>query len=162
MSFELDVGGFEQALDEVDDTLDDLKTAQRYLVGTNVEYAIYLEAGTSKMDAKPFFAPAINEVRLQGVDGFIRHNTKTSVEQLDTVNRVLQVLALALERRIKEIITQKGLIDTGTLRASIVAVPGTDPSVLPDASEFSGFDSDNPAPPTAGRSLASESIDINI
>jgi len=114
------------------------------------------------MDAKPFFAPAINEVRLQGVDGFIRHNTKTSVEQLDTVNRVLQVLALALERRIKEIITQKGLIDTGTLRASIVAVPGTDPSVLPDASEFSGFDSDNPAPPTAGRSLASESIDINI
>lgn len=162
MSFELDVSGFEQALNEVDDTLEDLRTTQRYLVGTNVEYAIYLEAGTSKMDAKPFFAPAINEVRLQGVDGFIRHNTKTSVEQLDTVNRVLQVLALALERRIKEIITNKGLIDTGTLRASIVAAPGADPSVLPSEEEFSGFDSDNPAPPSAGRALSSESIDINL
>lgn len=160
--FSLDLGGFERALDEIDGTIEDLETQKHYLVGTAVEYSIYLEAGTSKMDAKPFFGPAINEVRLQGVDGFIRHNTRTSVEALDTVDDVLKVLALALERRVKEIITQKGLIDTGTLRASIVAVPGVDPSVLPDASEFSGFDEDSPAPPSAGRTLADEIIDINI
>jgi hypothetical protein len=160
--FSLDLNGIEQAIDEIDETIEELQTAQRYVVGTGVEYAIYLEGGTSKMDAKPFFQPAINEVRIQGVDGFIRHNTRTSVEQLDTTAQVLRVLAVALERRVKEIITQKSLIDTGTLRASVLAVPGADPSALPDEGEFSGFDSDNPAPPTAGRAVASETIDINV
>jgi len=160
--FSLGLDGIEQAIDEIDDTIDDLESDQRYVVGTGVEYAIYLESGTSKMDAKPFFRPAINEVRIQGVDGFIRHNTRTSVEELETTDDVLKVLALALERRIKEIITQKGLIDTGTLRASVVAAPGAAPSVLPTEDEFSGFDSDNPAPPSAGRAVASETVEINI
>jgi len=160
--FSLDLGGFERAFEEIDDQLEEVKTQQRYLVGTAVEYAIYLEAGTADMDPKPFFRPAINEVRLEGVDGFIRHNTRTSVDELDTADDVLRVLALALERRVKEIITKKSLIDTGTLRASIVAAPGVDPSVLPDASEFSGFDSDNVAPQSAGRALADESIEINL
>jgi hypothetical protein len=159
--FGLELDGFEAAIDEIDDTLDDLQTHQQYVVGTGVEYSIYIEAGTSKMDAKPFFRPAINEIRAQRVEGFIRHNTRTSVDELDTVNRVLQVLVLALERRIKEIITNKGLIDTGTLRASVVAIPGTDLSSLPDEEEFSGFDEDNPAPPSAGRDLTA-TVDIKL
>jgi len=85
------------------------------------------------MDARPFFRPAINEVRAQGVDGFIARNTRTSVEALDDADAVLRVLALALERRIKEIITDKGLIDTGTLRASVTAIRDGVPSDLPDA-----------------------------
>jgi len=112
------------------------------------------------MDAKPFFRPAINEVRAQGVDGFIAHNARTSVETLPDADAVIRVLALALERRVKETITDKGLIDTGTLRASIVSVRGDDPSVLPGESEFSGFDSDTQAPATAGRALIEEAIEI--
>jgi hypothetical protein len=119
----------------------------------------YLELGTSKMDPKPFFGPVLDEVRLQGVVGFIRHNTRVDPTELPDVNQVLKVLAFAIERRVKEIITDKGLIDTGTLRASVVAIPGGDPSKLPDASEFSGFDSETPAPPTAGRALT-ETIEL--
>jgi len=52
------------------------------------------------------------------------------------------------------------LIDTGTLRASIVAVRGDDPSVLPGEAEFSGFDSDSQAPPSAGRGLIEEAVEI--
>jgi len=112
------------------------------------------------MDAKPFFRPAINEVRAQGVEGFIAHNTGTSVDALPDVDAVIKVLALALERRIKELITDKGLIDTGTLRASVLAVRGGDPSVLPTAGDFSGFDSDSVAPPSAGRGLIEETIEL--
>jgi hypothetical protein len=112
------------------------------------------------MDAKPFFQPAINEVRAQRVDGFISHNTRTSVADLDDIDEILQALALALERRIKEIITAKGLIDTGTLRASVVAVKGADVSKLPGESEFDAFSSDSVAPATSGRALAEEPINL--
>jgi hypothetical protein len=122
----------------------------------------YLEFGTSKMDPKPFFQPAINEARLEGIRGFIRHNSDlSSLSKVDTLDQLLGVLALALERRVKEIIAQKGLIDTGTLRASVLAVPGGDPSKLPDESEFSGFDSENQAPATAGRALT-ETVEVDI
>jgi len=158
--YSLDLDGVERAIEEVREMKDDVQTTAEFVVGTGVEYSIYLEFGTSKMDAKPFFQPVINEVRLQGVGGFISHNTQTTVEAIDTLDKVLRVLVVAIERRVKEVITQKGLIDTGTLRASVVAVPGDDPRALPDASEFSGFTSESPAPPDAGRALASENIQL--
>lgn len=160
MNLELNLDGLEAAINRLDELEDDVETLTTYTVGTAVEYSVYLEFGTSKMDAKPYFRPAINEVRAQGVDGFIAHNTRTSVETLPDADAVIRVLALALERRVKEIITEKGLIDTGTLRASIVAVRGGDPSVLPGEGEFSGFDSDSQAPTTAGRALIEEAIEI--
>jgi hypothetical protein len=158
--FSLGLDGLEARIEELEDLADDVQTVATYTLGTGVEYAVYLEFGTSKMDAKPFFRPAINEVRAQGVEGFIAHNTRTSVDALPDADAVIRVLALALERRIKEIITGKGLIDTGTLRASVLAVRGGDPSVLPTAGDFSGFDSDNPAPATAGRGLIEETIEL--
>jgi len=159
--FSLDLEGFEQALEEIDRVIDDVDSDAKFTVGTGVEYSIYLEAGTSDMDPKPFFQPALSEVRQEGVDGFVADNTRLTVDALDTVTQVLKVLVLALERRIKEIITTKGLIDTGTLRASVVAIPGDDPTALPGESEFSGFDSDNPAPESAGRALT-ETVEINV
>lgn len=160
--FDLSLDGLDEIIEELDDLEDSVETITTFTVGTAVEYSLYLEFGTSKMDAKPFVRPALAEVRAQGVDGFISRNTGTSVNALDDIDSVLRVLALSLERRIKEIITRKGLIDTGTLRASIVAVRGGDPTRLPDASEFSGFDEDNQAPATAGRAVAEEPIDINL
>jgi hypothetical protein len=160
IDLDLNLNGLEAAINRLDELEDDVETLTTYTVGTAVEYSLYLEFGTSQMDAKPFFRPAINEVRAQGVDGFIAHNTRTSVEALPDADAVIRVLALALERRVKEIITDKSLIDTGTLRASIVAVRGDDPSVLPGEEEFSGFDSDTQAPATAGRGLIEEAVEI--
>jgi len=159
--FGLEVEGFAAAIEELEDLIDDLDSDREFLVGTGVEYSVFLEFGTSKMDPKPFFQPALNEVRLEGVEGFIAHNTRTSVEAQDSLDDVLRVLALAIERRVKEIITRKGLIDTGTLRASLIAVPGGDPSVLPDEGEFSGFTSENQAPASAGRALADATVEVN-
>jgi len=70
-------------------------------------------------DPQPFFRPAVNEVQLQGVDGFIRHNTRKDPTQIESSREFLQTLALALERRIKELAP----VDTGNLRASVGAVP---------------------------------------
>ena len=158
--FDLALNGVRAAIDRLEEVEDDIETVGSFIVGTGVEYSVYLEFGTSKMDAKPFFRPALNEVRAQGVDGFIRHNTRTSVSAQDDASDVLRILALALERRVKEIITRKGLIDTGTLRASIVALRGVEPDALPTAADFSGFDSENQAPRTAGRAVAENTVEI--
>jgi hypothetical protein len=160
--FSLDLDGIESAIEELERVQDTVETRAKFTVGTAVFYSRFVEAGTSKMDARPFFQPALAEVRAEGVDGFIRSNTRTSVDDLDDFTQVLQVLALALERRIKEIITAKGIIDTGTLRASIVAVRGDDPSELPGADEFEGFDSDSRAPQSTGRQLASDSVSFSL
>jgi hypothetical protein len=69
-------------------------------------------------DPRPFLRPAVNEARRDPGE-FIRENTRTTGDELDSAREVVETLALALERRVKEIITEKGLVDTGNLRASI-------------------------------------------
>jgi len=159
--FDLELEGLQNVIESLNDLEADLDSDQTFLVGTAVEYAIYLELGTSDMDPKPFFRPALGELRAKGVEAFVAEHNRTTVGALDNIDQVVAAVALTLERRIKEIIRDKGLIDTGTLRASIVAARSSDPSILPGADEFSGFTSDSPAPPSAGRSLVSESITID-
>lgn len=132
---------FDHNLDGLADQSEDLQHEQdqwegddAWYVGTAVEYSIFLEMGTSKMDPKPFFRPALHEVAAKGVAAFIREHTNTAVDDIESIDELVRALAFALERRIKEIITEKGLIETGTLRASVQAVPG-DPSGLPSAEE---------------------------
>jgi hypothetical protein len=129
---------FDADFEELVETLEDLQQQASgggsYYVGTAVEYSIYLEVGTSKMDPKPFFRPALNEAR-RDLETFIERNTTKVVGDIETARELVRTVAFALERRIKEIITQKGLIDTGTLRASITAAPV--PEALPDADEVS-------------------------
>lgn len=102
-------------------------------VGTAVEYSIFLEYGTSKMDPKPFFRPALAEAG-RDLAAFVRDNSQKTLSQVDGPQELVRTIAFALERRVKEIITEKGLIDTGTLRASVKAVPGG-VTELPDASD---------------------------
>jgi hypothetical protein len=116
------------------------------------------------MDPKPYFRPALAELRVKGIEGFIESSgilRTAEFSDIEDAGEVVDALALALERRIKEIITEKGLIDTGTLRASIVAVSGTAAN-LPEESEFSGFTSDSQAPASAGRALATAAVDVDI
>lgn len=96
---------------------------------------IFLEFGTSKMQARPFFRPVLAEIRAQGIEDFISDNTQTTVRELEDVDVLVRTLALAIERRVKEVITRKGLVDTGTLRSSVKAVKGADVSQLPSADE---------------------------
>lgn len=158
----VEVNGLADVFEDLDDLEDDFTgPTEPWVVGTNVEYSIYLEFGTSShpieadeaealrfesggevlfrdnvehpgIDPMPFFRPAVNEVRLEGEVGFIRHHTRKEPEDIDTVREFVSTLALALENRIKEIITRKGLIDTGNLRNSVQAVPVSDVGNLKD------------------------------
>lgn len=134
-SIDVDVDGLEQTIEKLDRLEERWTDDSRWVVGTAVEYAVYLEFGTSKMDPKPFFRPALQEAR-RDIEGFIRDNTRTTVSEIDDVQELVRAVAFALERRVKEIITRKGLIDTGTLRASVQAVPGANPGELPTADEI--------------------------
>jgi len=88
------------------------------------------------MSAKPFFRPAIAEVKSLGVETFIEKNSQKEIGDIEDIDELIRTLALCLERRVKEIITKKGLIDTGTMRASVSAVKGVDPSNLPSPDEI--------------------------
>jgi hypothetical protein len=109
--------------------------APRFVVGTGVEYAVYLEFGTSQMDPKPFFAPVLDEAR-GDIPAFINRHTRTDAASIRSAEDLVETLALAVERRIKAVITRKGLIDTGTLRASVQAVPATAAADLPGADDI--------------------------
>jgi len=162
--FETELESFERVLESLNDIERQLDPGEPVVVGTAVSYSVFLEFGTSDMDPKPFFRPALAELRVKGIEGFIEESgilRTAEFSDIEDAGEVVDALALALERRIKEIITEKGLIDTGTLRASIVAVSGTAAN-LPEESEFSGFTSDSQAPTSAGRALASAAVDVDI
>lgn len=77
-----------------------------YVVGTNVEYAPYVEFGTSKMDAQPFLFRAAREVEREVGKYFNR---------APTVGAGLLEIAKAIERLAKKYCP----VDTGNLRSSI-------------------------------------------
>jgi len=66
---------------------------------------------------------------------FVADNTGTTIRQIDSAEELVETIGLALERRVKEIITRKGIIDTGTLRASIRAVDAQSELVAADEVE---------------------------
>jgi len=83
------------------------------------------------MDARPYFRPAVTEAR-RDMSEFVADNSGTTIRQIDSAEELVETIGLALERRVKEIITRKGIIDTGTLRASIRAVDAQSELVAAD------------------------------
>jgi len=124
VSFEADLSGFDRLRQTLREEIADAETTVDYVVGSGVEYSVFLEFGTEDMDPKPFVRPAVDEVesRLSQI-----------ADDADTADELVTKVALALEREIKQTITRKGLIDTGTLRASVTAIRDGVPSDLPDA-----------------------------
>jgi len=88
-----------------------------YIVGPTVRYAVFVDQGTSKMEARPFVKPAAErvqanlepEVRMFLNDGVLEANEED----------LARAAALAVQREMQRIITQKGAVDTGTLRSSV-------------------------------------------
>ena len=135
--FDMDIQGLEEHQRELEDQADQWsQPSGTWYVGTAVSYAVYVEFGSSKMDARPFFRPALIEAK-RDLSGFVNSNTSKTLQQIDSPRELVRVIAHAIERRVKEIITEKGLIQTGTMRASVKAVQGG-ASALPDEDEVDG------------------------
>jgi len=91
------------------DTLDYEEFGEtRYVVGTNVEYAVYVEFGTSSNQAQPFLRPAVR----RAVRSMDRAFTGAESPQ-----EVAEQLALTIEAEAK----REAPVDTGTLKNSITA-----------------------------------------
>lgn len=88
-----------------------------YVVGPTVEYAIWHEIGTSKMEARPFAQPAAERVQ-QNLESEVGQFLDAGV--LDAGEEALvRATALAVQREMQRIITNKDIVDTGTMRASV-------------------------------------------
>ncbi len=81
-----------------------------WVVGTSAEYGIYVEFGTSKMEAQPFLRPAVRKALSDLAGGRIPGNN---------LDEVIKNFALRVERYAKEIVPT----DTHKLQWSIVAAP---------------------------------------
>jgi len=131
MDIDVDTSGFEEAIQDLKALEDNLEGSGDWIVGTAVSYGIYVEYGTRHMQAQPYFRPALAELRSRGVEGFIEDHTRKTLAEIDDADELVRTLAFALERRVSELAP----VDTGTLRASVKAVPGADVSSLPDEDE---------------------------
>lgn len=118
-SFDLTTTGFDDVLRLFTDISTRFDGDTVYLVGPTVKYAVYLELGTSKMEARPFVRPAAE--RVQSDFGLVSQFIDGDVLEVGEAG-VVEATALAVEAEITRIITQKGLIDTGAMRASVTTV----------------------------------------
>jgi len=84
-----------------------------YVVGPTVHYAVYHELGTSKMEARPFAKPAAERVQ-HNVSNYVDRYATESSEQA-----ILQAVAVGVQEEMVRIITEKGIVDTGAMRASV-------------------------------------------
>lgn len=81
---------------------------QKYRVGTNVNYAIHVEFGTSSNQAQPYLRPAV-EKAIAELDDI--------ADSADNTAELVEKFALRIEKYAKE----NAPVDTGNLRGSISA-----------------------------------------
>lgn len=83
-------------------------STQNWIIGTNVEYSIYVEFGTSRMDAQPYLFKAAREVM---------SNVESIWDRVSDFGQLLQRMAFRIEKLAKIYCP----VDTGNLMASIKA-----------------------------------------
>lgn len=106
MSFLTKFVGYSAMMNELDSLKINIESDAVYVVGTNVKYSIFVEYGTSRMAAQPYFRPAIRE---------IEREIPVLAEKAGSTDELIKLIALGLERKI----AQKAPVDTGNLAASI-------------------------------------------
>lgn len=113
----VEMDGAKQVTSTFDAAIDAAMNEPAWVVGTNVEYAVYLEHGTSRMQPYPFLGPAVEYVMANEADGI--------ADSADSIDGLIGGIALAIERRAKHY-ASSGVppgpdVDTGTLKSSIRA-----------------------------------------
>lgn len=101
--------GFTGMMNALDQIEVQIESDAVYVVGTNVEYAVYQEFGTSQMPAQSFLRPAAQEVQ-QAIPLLALNHP--------SMDELVKAAALQVERKAKE----KAPVDTGNLRNSIRTV----------------------------------------
>lgn len=100
--------GLADVLSGLEGLKDQVSTSGTWVVGTNVEYSVYVELGTSRMQAQPYLRPAVREVM---------GDADAIADRAASTDALIRELATRIERRAKELCP----VDTGNLRASIEA-----------------------------------------
>jgi phage gpG-like protein len=131
----IDLSGVPRIREALEDLKDDYESNAVYAVGTNTEYATYLEFGTRKMPPYPFFMPAVREFQANP-EAFITDNTGFSgIDEIGDTDTFIRAVATALKTQIEKNANAAGAtdrspgtdpehpkVDTGNLRASIDVV----------------------------------------
>jgi len=89
-----------------------------YVVGTNVEYGVFLEFGTEKMPPYPFFRPAIREFKANPERLIRRHTGFTSIDEIPNEDTLVKAVATSLSEQM----TNNASALSGGARS-----PGVDP-----------------------------------
>lgn len=97
--------GFDGVMDALD--YDGFGTRE-YRVGTNAEYSVYVEFGSSRNKAQPYLRPAVNQA-VSELDQY--------ASDVDSAGELVERLAMKIEEYAKK----NAPVDTGNLRASISA-----------------------------------------
>lgn len=121
------LSGFEQLREFAGDS-------PTWLVGTDTKYGVFLEFGTSRMEAYPWLRPAVEEFQANPAR-FVNRHSDTTVDEFESTDDVVRAIALALQNRAKDNVSADAQSDrspgthpdhpqvqTGNLRASIKAV----------------------------------------
>jgi len=94
IDLELDgVGSLQSKFEELEQRAEDPGT---YVVGTNVEYGVFLEFGTEDMPPYPFFRPAIREFKANPEQLIRRHTGFTSIDQIPNEQALVEAIANSL------------------------------------------------------------------
>jgi hypothetical protein len=138
--FDLELDGFEktkQRFEELRERYDG--DGVTYVVGTAVEYAIYLEFGTENMPPYSWFRPAIREFKANP-ESFLLDNTDfSSVDEIETTEGLVKAVSFALQTKM-----------TANVNAQ-------DPS----ADRSPGVDPDHPSRDTGNLSASIQAVRIN-
>jgi len=94
---ELDTSSVRRQLNDLEE---EWESNRVYKVGTNVEYALYVEYGTRHMPPYPFFRPALVQFEADP-EGFITGNTAfSSMQEIPDADTLVKATATAFENQI--------------------------------------------------------------
>lgn len=106
MGFTTRFVGFGAMMNELDSLQINIKSNAVYVVGTNVEYSVWVEMGTSSMAAQPYLRPAVRDAE---------RKIPQFAEQAGSTDELIKLIALHIER----VAAEKAPVDTGNLMSSI-------------------------------------------
>jgi len=116
--FTVDVDGIEKTFSLLQRLKEKFQSDPVFVVGTNVEYGVYLEMGTRDMPPYPWFRPAIREFRANPED-FITDNTGyPSVDEIPSTDALVKAVATALQTQMEKNVNAQKATDRS---------PGTHP-----------------------------------